>query len=108
MLTKVERSELTRCRHERSPLRLFADKTANEFVDKSGVGDIYEVTGAPIQGSEKDIQRLAEALRSALFYLEDGKNMRKEVRVITRGGKRVFLERLAPEAKHRRPVSLWE
>lgn len=91
MLTKVERSELTRCRQERSPLRLFADEVAREFLEVSHVGDVYEVTGAPDVG-ERGAARLAEALRSALYYLD--RDMRKEVRVMTRNGSRVFLERL--------------
>lgn len=91
MLTKVEKSELSR--RERSPLRAFADEAAREFLEVSHAGDVYEVTGAPEEGAA----RLAEALRGALHYLDGG--ARREVRVMTRGGSRVFMERLETAAK---------
>lgn len=104
MLTKIERSDIPRYRSaEKSPLRRFAGETLREFLRASEVGDVAEVTGAPVDMDARGTQRLAEALRNELFYMgrNDGKydeasDMRRHVRVITRGGSRVFLERVKP------------
>lgn len=107
MLTKIERQEIPQYRPNRSPLREFADATAREFVASSNVGDVCEVTGA---GSDDDkwAPRLAQMLRSSLFYMDRDRDMRDEVRVFTRCGTRLFMERLEPkEQREARRRAAW-
>lgn len=95
MLTPIAKSDIPnyRCSNN-SPLRVFCEETAREFLATAKVGDFAEVTEAPVEMDAKGVQRLAETFRSALFYMEQGRDMRDCVRVITRGGSRVFLERI--------------
>ena len=103
MLKPVSKSDIPdySCK-EKSPLRAFSDETVAEFVRSTNPGDLAEVTEAPVEMDEKGVQRLASNLREALYRMERDRDMRKEVRVITRGGKRVFLERLEPRNTTRR------
>lgn len=97
MLKPISRSDIPGYRStDRSPLRAFADETVAEFVGSTKPGDFAEVTEPPVEMDERGVQRLASSLRDALYAMERDRDMRKEVRVITRGGKRVFLERLEP------------
>ena len=92
MLTMLDRSQLPSYgNRERSPLRRFAEETVQEFLGSSRPGDVAEVTGAPVEEGAAGTQALASCLRDALFRREEG-DMRDRVRVITRGGRRVFLE----------------
>lgn len=94
MLKPIDKSEIPGYRGKgNTALRRFADETAAEFVATSKLGDFAEVTEAPLKMDAKGVQKLAQNLRDALFAMEPDKDMRKEVRVITRGGSRVFLER---------------
>lgn len=95
MLTPITKADIPNYRStNRSPLRVFCEETAREFLATAKVGDFAEVTGAPVEMDAKGVQRLAGAFRDALFYMDSEKNMRDCVRVITRGGSRVFLERI--------------
>ena len=97
MLTKVSKNDVPSYRAgEKSEVRRFALETAKEFLECSEVGDIAEVTGAPIEMDASGVQKLANAFRDELFYMDKLKDMRKHVKVITRGGKRLFLERVEP------------
>lgn len=71
-------------------------ETAKEFLEGSEIGDIAEVTDAPIEMDAAGVQKLAHAFRDELFYMDKLKDMRKHVKVMTRGGKRLFLERIEP------------
>ena len=74
MLKMIDKSEVPDCYgKEKSPIRLFSKKTIEE--DSGGV------------------QKLASSLRNELYYMKRDADMNQEVRVITRGGSRVFLER---------------
>ena len=95
MLTKVERKDVPRYRgRELSGVRVFAAETLAEFLEGSAEGEVAEVTGCP---GEPGAARLAQALRDELHYMgrDRGEDLRRAVRVITRGGERVFLERTA-------------
>ena len=97
MLHMIDRAEVPGYRSgDKSPLRVFCEKTAREFLDTASPGDVAEVTCAPVEPGEKGVRRLAGAFRDALFYLHRSVDLRREVRVITRGGERVFLERREP------------
>ena len=97
MLTPIAKSDIPNYRSTNcSPLRVFCEETAREFLATAKVGDFAEVTEAPVEMDARGVQRLAEVFRNTLFYMEQGKDMRKCVRVITRGGSRVFLERVEP------------
>ena len=97
MLTKIDKADVPAYRNrEMTPLKLFAIETAREFVEASQVGDVCEVTEAPAAMDTKGTQKLANALRDALWRMSDDEDMRKKVRVITRGGSRCFLERVEP------------
>ena len=92
MITKVRRSDVPSYgMRERSPLRRFAEETVEEFLGSSEAGEVAEVTGAPVRDGAAGTRALAASLRDALFRREGG-DMRGRVRVITRGGMRVFLE----------------
>lgn len=90
MLTKIDKSEVPRYAGAgKSPARRFAEETLGEFLDRSEVGDVYEVTGIP---EGMGVQKLAGAFRYELFYMD-----RKEhVKVMTRRNARLFLERTKP------------
>ena len=62
------------------------------------------MTCAPVEPGERGVGRLAGAFRGALFCMDRSVDLRREVRVITRNGERVFLER----AKLARPTELRE
>ena len=97
MLAKIDKSEVPNYRSaEKSPLRAYAAKTAREFLECSTVGDVCEVVEIPPELVPNGVQRLAEAFRSELFAMDADRDMRKEVKVITRRNKRLFLERVKP------------
>lgn len=103
MLKPISKSDIPCYRsNELSPLREFSEKTVSEFIDSANPGDFAEVTEPPVEMDERGVQKLASNLRDALYRMERDRDMRKEVRVITRGGKRVFLERLEPRNTARR------
>ena len=103
MLKPIDKSEIPDYSgKEKTPLRRFAEETAFEFVGSTEPGDFAEVTGAPVEMDANGVQKLASNLRDVLYRMERDRDMRKEVRVITRGGKRVFLERLEPRNTARR------
>ena len=103
MLTPIAKSDVPSYRSaEKSPLRVFCEETAREFLGSSKVGDVAEVTGAPVDMDAKGTARLAECFRNALFYMDRERDLRKHVRVITRGGTRLFLERVKPWEPKRR------
>ena len=105
MLHMIDKAEVPGYRDgDKSPLRVFCEETAREFLEKSNPGDVAEVTCAPVEPGERGVRRLAGAFRSALFYMDRSVDLRREVRVITRNGERVFLER----AKLARPTELRE
>lgn len=98
MLAKIDKSEVPNYRSaEKSPLRAYAAKTAREFLECSTVGDVCEVVEIPPELVPNGVQRLAEAFRSELFAMDADRDMRKEVKVITRKNKRLFLERVKPK-----------
>ena len=102
MLYMIDKAEVPGYRNgDKCPLRVFCEKTAREFLEMASPGDVAEVTCAPVEPGEKGVWRLAGAFRTALFYMDRGVDLRREVRVITRGGERVFLER----AKHPAPTA---
>ena len=106
MLTKLKRSDIPRPGSgEPSALRAFAERTAAEFVATTEPGEAAEVTGAPVEMDRAGVQRLAEALRYALFRMGE-RDMRREVRVITRGGERVFMERVERPRKQDAPARM--
>ena len=95
MLKMIDKSEVPDCYvKEKSPIRLFSKKTIEEFLAMSPKpGDVAEVTGAPVNMDSGGVQKLASSLRNELYYMKRDADMNQEVRVITRGGSRVFLER---------------
>ena len=94
MLTPIAKRDIPGYRsHEKSPLQRFCDETAREFLRTSNPGDVCEVTGAPVEMDAAGVQRLAGCFRNALFRMDGSSDMRKHVSVITRGGRRLFLER---------------
>lgn len=97
MLTKIDRADVPSYRSAgKSPIRAFAAETAREFLERSEVGDVYEVTGIPEGMADGGVQRLAEAFRNELFYMDRKEDMRKHVKVMTRKNSRLFLERTKP------------
>lgn len=105
MLTPIARTDIPGCgARAKSELRLFCDETVREFLDGTSPGDCCEVTGAPVRMDARGVQRVAESLRDALCALDRDGGWRREVRVMTRGGSRVFLERTEPRPlMHRGP-----
>lgn len=103
MLTKIAKSEVPDYRgSNKSPIRRFCEDTLREFLQTSEAGDVAEVTGAPIEMDARGTAKLASTFRNALYYVDREKDMRKHVKVMTRGGKRLFLERTQPwEPKNR-------
>lgn len=96
MLTKIAKADVPLPGNRaKSPVRAFAKETVREFLTGSAVGDVAEVTGAPVAMERGGTQRIAEAMRDELFYMFKDRDMRKQVKVITRGGSRLFLERVA-------------
>ena len=79
----------------RSPMREFARSTVDEFITSSKTGDVAEVTGWPdVTGDgPRNVQKLASDLRTELYWQRRQNGFEGEVRVMTRGGARVFLER---------------
>lgn len=110
MLTPIAKSDIPGYRNaEKSLLRVFCEETAREFLSTSKVGDVAEVTGAPVEMDARGTRRLAECFRNALFYMDRkpgsydrSRDLRRHVRVITRGGTRLFLERVEPWEPKRR------
>ena len=106
MLHMIDKAEVPCYRSaDTSPLRVFCEETAREFLERTSPGDVAEVTCAPVEAGERGVRRLAGAFRDALFYMDRSVDLRREVRVITRGGERVFLERakLAQPTERREP-----
>lgn len=98
MLKQIDRKELPRRNgKEKTPVRRFAEDTVREFLGYE-VGQIAEVTGWPMDES-RDARANAARARSeiydAAFYMEPGRDYRKEMHVF-RSGERVFLERIEP------------
>lgn len=95
MLKQIDRSDIPRMpRDGKSPLRQFANETLREFMETARPGDACEVTGAPVPECPRPADKVACALRSELFYMGSRNiDLRREVKVVTRGGTRVFLIR---------------
>ena len=105
MLRPISRSEVPRYRGtEVSPMRRFAAETVDEFVSASAVGDVMEVTGWP--DAVNAVEKCAAAIRSELFYRDRTVDWRDAVRVMTRSGERVFLERTREAPKRELPGRL--
>ena len=105
MLSPISRSEVPRYRGtEVSPMRRFAAETVDEFVSASAVGDVMEVTGWP--DATNAVEKCAAAIRSELFYRDRTVDWRDAVRVMTRSGERVFLERTREAPKRELPGRL--
>lgn len=103
MLTPIDKKDVPGYRSRgRSPLRAFCEETAAEFLAASKPGDVAEVTGAPVEMDGRGVGRIQQTMRDALFYMDRERDLRREVRVITRGGSRVFLERVRPAEPFRR------
>lgn len=104
MLTMMDRSQVPdHGGRARSPMRAFARQALSEFFEVSAPGDVAEVTGSPAEAGPRGTSALAGALREELYQMfrerrkevgGDGSDPRRIVRVMTRGGERVFLERL--------------
>lgn len=94
MLKQIDRSEIPRMPGaNRSPLREFANETIREFMETTEAGDACEVTGAPVPECERPADKVASAFRDELFAMGRGGDLRPRVKVVTRGGTRVFLLR---------------
>lgn len=80
----------------RSPMREFARSTIDEFIASSEVGDVAEVDGWPDMTGDgpRNVQKLANDLRTELYWQRRQNGFGGEVKVMTRGGSRVFVERL--------------
>lgn len=80
----------------RSPMREFARSTVDEFIASSEVGDVAEVDGWPDMTGDgpRNVQKLANDLRTELYWQRRQNGFGGEVKVMTRGGSRVFVERL--------------
>ena len=80
----------------RSPMREFARSTIDEFVASSKAGDVAEVDGWPdVTGDgPRNVQKLASDLRTELYFQRRQNGFDGEVKVMTRGGARVFVERV--------------
>lgn len=103
MLKMIDRSDVPGYRSaDKSPARRFAAQTVREFLEVAEVGDIAEVEGAPVEMDSDGVRKLYSAIRNELFYMKKDEDMRKRVRVFTRGGRRVFLERTEPFAPNPR------
>lgn len=100
MLKQIDRKELPRRNgKEKTPARRFAEETIREFLGYE-VGQIAEVTGWPVDESRDATANAARArseIYDAAFYMEKGRDYRKEIHVF-RSGERVFLERVEPLA----------
>lgn len=98
MLKMIDRSDVPGYRNaDKSPARRFAAQTVREFLEVANVGDIAEVEGAPVEMDAEGVRKLYQAMREELFYMRKDEDMRRKVRVFTRGGKRLFLERVEPK-----------
>ena len=94
MLTAIEKDDLPmQGNRKKSELRIFAEATVEEFLATSKLGDIAEVTEAPL-GKESptyEATRLVTALRGAAWRTDRHREIRQ-----FRRGERVFLERIKP------------
>lgn len=105
MLKMIDKADVPGYRNaDKSPARRFAAQTVREFLEVAEVGDIAEVEDAPVEMDADGVRKLYSAMRDELFYMDRGEDMRKKVRVFTRGGRRVFLERTEPFAPNPRAV----
>lgn len=94
MLTKIDITEVPdQGGRQRSEMRLFAHETLKEFVAKSQIGEIFEVTGFPVVDEDevKNANKLMNAFCAEFRFVpcEDSINR------FRRKG-RVFLERKEP------------
>lgn len=95
MLTAIPKDELpTRGGRPRNPMREFAARTLDEFMEASAPGDFFEVSGWPALKGRDEASTAAEAA-SALRHEAFLSGRRDDVRV-RRSGCRVFAERLEP------------
>lgn len=90
MLTKIRREDIPNfAGKEKSPVRVFAAETIDQFMAEAKPGDVMEVTGAPVEG---DPERRCQKVLNALWAEMYAKGVRDEVRRFKRGP-RAFLER---------------
>ena len=97
MLRKIDRRDVPSGPSKgRGPMREFAHSTVDEFIASSAAGDVAEVDGWPDATGDgpRNVQKLANDLRSELYWQRRQNGFEGEVKVMTRGGARVFVERV--------------